>query len=209
MALVKKLWKAFLVISPVIIAFVGNWLATIFEIHFQIIPEDKWYALSLAVYSSALAALIKGADYLFINIGELKSVVRVEYSLNSGQYYDKKTLMCPFNSDIANVYAKISLNGKPDKFKDLQLKICFPIQVEIQKMKKSRQYFQILEAENSILIDLNNIYNTGKEKRFSDNVEIGFIAIKLDEIVDSSTETTLNEKRRFLTLEDSKVTFTK
>lgn len=210
MDLAKKLWKCLLVISPVIIAPMGSWFATIWEVDFPIIPKDKWYDVNLLLYSAILTALVSCIDGIIKYIDGLKSVVKIEYSLTKGEYYGHDMLSCPFKSDVANVFARITLQGNPKKFKGLQLKIIFPIQVGIQKMENYSKYLDVSDAEKTISIDLNSIYNVGKTKNISDNIEVGFIAVKLDETVDSSIETVLvGGKRYFLELENSIVTFTK
>lgn len=214
MVIIKSLRTWFSRLSPMIVALLANFSASIFEFPLNFIPDDKVYSVSLIIYSIAFTIIYHVIDGFLNRIESLKSIIKVDFSTKENCYSNHNEVLCHFNKGRTRVFFRIRLIGIPNHFKDKELEIIFPVQVTLQKVEKYKKYYSLSSDRKRILIDINKLFNKEKKETIDDQIELAFLVVKNSENVDSFTETRIKKPRNSLTdllieLQASKIKFTK
>lgn len=193
-------------IAPILVTLLSAILTHMCPLSFTIISTDKVYGFSLSLYSATLSIIFK----LISNwVQNLDSSIDIVYSLSQSDFPRNEEVFSSFNSEVATVYTKISIKGKAKHLLNTQIKVVFPIQVEIQGMDKYKKYYEVDHKKKTITTNLADAFNFEKEKVIGDSAIIGFKVIKNDEEVGSYIETNVLNKPKNIRVSLNKLKFTK
>ncbi|EMF0108811.1 hypothetical protein OU491_000565 [Enterococcus hirae] len=207
-----KLVKVLKELLPIAVALLAAFFTSLLPVSFNFIPSDKIYGISLTIYSALFTAIFKGLFFLCNLAKNWKTFVKVTFSDKKNNFKEIAEIQYDFDPDIdiSMVYFKVYLEGNPKKFKDKNIIILLPMQVEAYAIDQYSDDCNISNDKKKITIDINKLFNQNKENRIKDSKVLGFKVLKNYPEVDSGLEVSIkSNKNNKLKLISNKVTFGK
>lgn len=156
------------------------------------IPDKFHWSVSLAIYAALLNVISK---VTLIHFQDKLSEIRLVYSIDPDEYLENQSTRVNFSEDGAVVFINIIVSGSPKRILASKINLVFPIGVTIQKTQESHLKYQINKKDNSIIIELNQVFNHNLKKSLNNHsAEISFRLMKKDRVINSPVETRLESK---------------